>query len=86
MQELIALYHEKDIELLKFGCKSSDLANICLHKSSDAKFNNFIEGEKYFFEKVREDVVGGPYIVLTLEEVFYEISHSKVYKHMQIYC
>ena len=57
MQKMIAFYHDKDIDMLKFGCTLPHLANICLHKSTDAKFYPFTEGDKDLLEKIREDVV-----------------------------
>ena len=60
MQKMIAFYHDKDIDILKLGCTLPNLANICLHKSTDAKFYPFTEGDKDLLEKIREDVVGGP--------------------------
>ena len=59
MQKMIAFYHDKDIDMLKLGCTLPNLANICLHKSTDAKFFPFTEGDKNLLEKIREDVVGG---------------------------
>ena len=50
-----------------------NLANICLHKSTDAKFYPFTEGDKDLLEKIREDVVGGPSIVFTRKAVVDEI-------------
>ena len=38
MQKMIAFCHDKDIDMLKLGCTLPNLANICLHKSTDAKF------------------------------------------------
>ena len=35
---MIAFYHDKDIDMLKLGCTLANLANVCLHKSTDAKF------------------------------------------------
>ena len=65
MQEMIAFQHDKDIEMLKLGCTLANLANICSHKSTEAKFYPFTEGEKDVLEKIRKDVVGGPSIVFT---------------------
>ena len=45
------------------------MANICLHKSTDAKLYPFTEGDKDLLEKVREDVVGGPSMVFTRKAV-----------------
>ena len=68
MQKMIAFHHDKDIDMLKLGCTLPNLANICLHKSTDAKFYPFTEGDKDILEKIREDV-GGPSIVFTREAI-----------------
>ena len=57
MQKKIASYHDKDIDMLKLGCTLPNLANICLHKSTDAKLYPFTEGDKDLLQKNREDVV-----------------------------
>ena len=59
MLEMIAFYHDKNIDMLKLGCTLPNLANICLHKSTDAKFYPSTEADKDLLEKIREDVVGG---------------------------
>ena len=69
MQKMIAFYHDKDIDMLKLGCTLPNLANICLHNSTDANFYPFTEGDKEILEKNREDVVGDPSIVFTREAV-----------------
>ena len=69
MQKKIAFYHDKDIDMLKLDCTLPNLANICLHNSTDAKFYPFTEGEKDLLEKIREDVVGGSSIVFTRKTV-----------------
>ena len=51
--------------MLKLGCTPHNLANICLHKSTDSKFYPFIESNKDLLEKIQEDMVGGPSIVFT---------------------
>ena len=66
---MIAFYHDKDIDMLKLGCTSRNLANLCLHKSTDAKFYPFTEGDKDLLEKICEDVVGCPSIVFTRKAV-----------------
>ena len=50
--------------MLKLRCTLLNLANICLHKSNDAKFHPFTQGEIYLLQKTIKDVVGGPSIVL----------------------
>ena len=55
--------------MLKLGCTLPNLTNICSHKSTDAKFYQFKEGDKDLLEKVQEDVVVGPSIVFTRKAV-----------------
>ena len=69
MRKLIAFYHDKDIDMLKLGCTLPNLANICLHKCTDEKFYPITEADKDLLEKIREDVVGGPFIVFTHKAV-----------------
>ena len=69
MQKTIAFYHDKDIDMIKLGCTLTNLANISLHKSTDAKFYPFTEGDKDLLETLREDVDGGPSIVHTRKAV-----------------
>ena len=66
---MIAFYNNKDIHMLKLGSTLANLANICLHKSIDAKFYHFTEGDEDLKEKIREDVVGGPSIIFTRKAV-----------------
>ena len=63
--------------MLKLGCTLPNLANICLHKSTDVKFCTFTEGDKYLLEKIREGVVGGPPIVFTRKAVVDETFNRK---------
>ena len=51
MQKMIAFYHDKRIDMLKLGCTLPNLANICLHKSTDAKFYSVTEGDRDLLEK-----------------------------------
>ena len=55
--------------MLKLGRTLPNLANICLNKSTHAKFYPFTEGDKNLWEKIREDVVGAPSIVFTRKAV-----------------
>ena len=66
MQKMIEFYHNKGIDMLKLGCTLPNLANICLHKSTDSKFT---ESDKDLLEKIREDMVGGPFIVFIRKAV-----------------
>ena len=69
MQKMIAFYHDKDMDMLNLGCTLTNLVNICIYKSTDAKFYPLLEGEKDILEKFREDVVGGPSIIFTRKAV-----------------
>ena len=69
MQKILAFYHKKGIDMLKLGCTLPNLANICLHKSTSAKFYPFTETDKDLVQKIREDMVGGPSIVFTRKAV-----------------
>ena len=51
MQKMIDFYHQKEIDMLKLGCTLPNLANICLHKSTDSKFYPFTESDKDLLEK-----------------------------------
>ena len=77
MRKMIAFYHDKDIDLLKLGCTLPNLANTCLHKSTDANFYPFTERDKDLLEKIRGDVVGGPTIVFTRKAVVDETFNLK---------
>ena len=65
---MIAFYHDKDIDMLKLCCTVPNLANVCSHNSTDAKFYPFTEGDRDLLKKVR-DVVGGPSIGFTCKAV-----------------
>ena len=69
MQKMLPFYHTKRIDMLKLGCTLPNLANICLHKSTSAKFYPYTETDKDLLQKIREDMVGGPSIVFTRKAV-----------------
>ena len=69
MQKMLAFYHKKGIDMLKLGCTLPSLANICLHKSTRAKFYPFTETDKDLLQKIRQVMVGGPSIVFTRKAV-----------------
>ena len=60
--------HRKEIDMLKLGCTLPNLANICMHKSTSAKFYPITEAHKNLLQKIR-DLVGGPSIVFTCKAV-----------------
>ena len=80
MQKMLAFYHKKGIDMLKLGCSLPNLANICLHKSTSAKFYPFTETEKDLLQKIRDVMVGGPSIIFTrkavVDETFIRISEN----------
>ena len=77
MRKKIAFYQDKDMNMLKLGCTTPNLANICLHKSTDTKFYLFPEADRDILEKTRDDVVGGPSIVFTRKAVVDETFNRK---------
>ena len=85
MRKMIAFYHDKDIDMLKLGCFLPNLANICLHKSTDVKFYPFTEGDKDFFGKnQRRCCWWSLYHFYTQSSCWWNF-YPKVCKHMQIY-
>ena len=69
IQKMLVFHHKKGNGKLKLGCTLPNLANICLHKSTSAKFYPFTEPDKKLLQKIREDMVGGPSIVFTQKAV-----------------
>ena len=67
--KMLAFYHKEGIDMLKLRCTLPNLASICLHKSTSAKFYPFTETDKDLLQKVREDMVAGPSIVFTRKAV-----------------
>ena len=66
---MLAFYHKKVIDMLILGCTLPNLADICLHKPTSAKFYPFAETDKDLLQKIREDMVGAPSIVFTRKGV-----------------
>ena len=64
MQKMMEFYHNKGIDMLKLGCTLPNLANICLHKSTNSKFYPFVEADKDLHDKIREDMTGVPLLCL----------------------
>ena len=50
---MINFLPQKNIDLLKLGCTLSNLANIFLYNSTDAKIYPFSEGDTDFQQKTR---------------------------------
>ena len=72
-QKMTEFYHNKGMDMLKLRYAQPNLANICLHKSTDSKYYLFTESDKDLLEKIREDMVGGHPIVFTRKAVVDEI-------------
>ena len=54
LQKWIVFYRDKNIDMLKLGCTLPNLANICPHKCTDAKFHPFTEGYKDLLKNFEE--------------------------------
>ena len=68
---MIAFYHGKDTDMLKLGFTLPNLANNCLHKTTDVNVYLFTERGKYLLKKIK-DVVDGPSNVFTRKAVVHE--------------
>ena len=69
IQKMIQIYHNKRIDMLKLGSTSLNLANICLHKSTNYKLYPFCESDKDLCEKAPKDISSGPSLVFTRQAV-----------------
>ena len=69
LQKMIEFYHNKGIDMLKLGRTLPNLANICLHKSTDSKSYSFTESDKDLLEKIGEDMIEGSSMAFTRKAV-----------------
>ena len=71
MQKMIEFYHNKGVDMLKLRRTLPNLAKVCLHKLTDSKFYCYLftESDKHLLAKIREDMVGGLFIVFTRKAV-----------------
>ena len=83
---MMEFYHNKGIDMLKLGCTLPNLANICLHKSTNSKFYPFVEANKDLHDKIRKDMTGGPSIVFTRKAIVDQTYIRKTEKPLQINC
>ena len=65
IQKMMEFYYNKGFDMLKLGCTLHNLPNICLHKSTNKNFYPFVEADKDLYDKIRDDMTGGPPIVFT---------------------
>ena len=81
MQKMLAFYHMNGIHRLDLECTLPNLANVCLHKSTTAKFCRSTEFDKDLLQKNRKVKVGGLSIASTrkavVDETFIRKSGSK---------
>ena len=54
MQKMIEFYHDKVIDMLKLGCTLPNLANICLHKSTNHNFTRSLKEIKIYVRKLEK--------------------------------
>ena len=73
---MTAVHHDNDIDTLRLFFTSVYLANIFLHKSKNAKFCPFMQGNEELSMKIREDV-GGSLTVFRRKAVVSEIFVQK---------
>ena len=52
MRKMLGFYHKKGIDMLELGCTLPNLAKICLHKSTSAKFYPFTETGKDLLQRI----------------------------------
>ena len=52
LQKMMKFYHDRGIDMLKLGCTLPNLANICLHSSTNAKFYPFTENDRDLLDKI----------------------------------
>ena len=87
MQTTSDFYHDKMTDMLKLGCAQPNLANICLHKSTDPKLYPLFSSHSDLLEKKkREGMTGGPSIAFTgksnnLSKRIVGIDASQLYRH-----
>ena len=86
IRKMINFHYDKDIHSIKTGCTLPNLADICLHKSTDTKYYPITEADRDLLEKTEENVVGGTSIVFTRKAVFEETFIRKSNEHMQSNC
>ena len=85
MQKLIEFYHDKDIDLLNLGCTLPNLANICLYKSTDAKYYLFMEEDKNLSENLGKTSLVDHLSFSHAEQLFMKLLFE-ICKHRQISC
>ena len=76
MLKMVDFHHNKGIVMHKLEYTLPNLAKLCLHSSTSAKFYPFTESDENLVSKNREDIFLGPLKVFTGQTVFDE-SHFR---------
>ena len=66
---MLEFHHNKSVDMPKLGCTLPNLAKICLHSSTSAKFFSFTKSDTDLLAKFLDDMVGGPSVVFTRKVV-----------------
>ena len=69
LQKLMKIYHEREKDMQKLGYTLPKKANNYLHSSTTGNFFPFTKNDKDILQKIRSDMMGGPFIVFTREAV-----------------
>ena len=78
IQIKIAFYHDENTDMLKLGCTLPNLANIYLHKLTDASFYSSAEAYKDLLETNADVVVCSSFIIFGRKSVVDEIFVGKL--------
>ena len=70
---MMVFNHDKGIDTLKLGCILPNLANICLHKSTDAKFYPFREGDKDLLKKIKKTLLVAHLLCLNAKQLLMKL-------------
>ena len=85
MQKKIAFYHDKDIDLFQLSCTQPNLANICLHKSTDAKLYPFTGGDKDLKEKIEKTPLVAHLLFLHAKPLLMKFSSEILQTYANLY-
>ena len=83
VQTMIALNHNKNIDVLKLGCTLPTLADICLQMQKPMRLMKKV---MFFLQKTKGDVVFGPFMVFTGKAVVDKNLFANIPIYVQIKC
>ena len=84
MKKMIAFYHDKHIDMLELGYTLPNLANICLHKSTDAKFYPFTEADKNYWKKFEKTSLVAHLSFLHAKQLLMKILSESLQKYANL--